>query len=116
MHKCGIIKILAEMEKNNLLKSFTEIAKLLNILIAIPMCLTEVERTFSALKRINTYLRNTMGQPRLNFLSVLLIGRDLVNDCDSFNSKVMEVFIKKKERRMHFTYKGKKIVFLLSLT
>ena len=49
----------------------------------------------------------TMGQSRLNSLSVVSIGRDLINDCDSFNSKVMEMFIKKKERRMHFTYKGK---------
>ena len=62
MHKCGLIKILADMEENNLVKSFTEIAKLLNILIAIPMCSTEAERIFSALKRIKTYLRNTMGQ------------------------------------------------------
>ena len=108
MHKCGMVKILAEMEENNLVTSFTEIAKLLNILIAIPMCSTEAERTFSALKRIKTYLRNTMGQSRLNSLSVLSIGRDLVADCDSFNSKVMEIFIKKKERKMHFTYKGKK--------
>ena len=61
MHKCGIIKILAEMEKNNLLKSFTEIAKLLNILKRKVMNSTEAKRTFSALKRINTYLKSTMG-------------------------------------------------------
>ena len=108
MHKCGMVKILAEIEENNLVKSFTEIAKLLNILIAIPMCSTEAERTFSALKRIKTYLRNAMGQSRLNSLSVLSIGRDLVNNCDSFNSKMMKMFINKNKRRMHFTYKGKK--------
>ena len=28
MHKCGMVKILAEMEKSNLVKSFTEIATL----------------------------------------------------------------------------------------
>ena len=57
MHKYGLVKILADMEENNLAESFTEITKLLNILITIPMCLTEGERTFSALKRIKTYLR-----------------------------------------------------------
>ena len=92
-----MVKILAEMEENNLVKSFTEIAKLLNILIAIPMCSTEAERTFSALKRIKTYLRNTMGQSRLNSLKVFTISRDLVNDCDSFNSKVMKMFNKKED-------------------
>ena len=108
MHKCGLVKILADLKENNLDKSFTEITKLLNILIAIPMCSTEAERSFSALKRIKTYLRNTMGQTRLYSLSILSIGRDLVSDCDGFNSKVIEMFVEKKERRMHFTYKGKK--------
>ena len=108
MHKSGLVKTLLYLEENNLISTFSEISKLLNILITIPMCSTEAERTFSALKRIKTYLRNTMGQSRLNSLSVVSIGRDLINDCDSFNSKVMEMFIKKKERRMHFTYKGKK--------
>ena len=107
MHKSGLVKTLLYLEENNLISTFSEISKLLNILITIPMCSTEAERTFSALKRIKTYLRNTMGQSRLNSLSVVSIGRDLINDCDSFNSKVMEMFIKKKERRMHFTYKGK---------
>ena len=49
---------------------------------------TEAERTFSALKGLKTYLRNTMGGSRLNFSSVLSIGRDLVSDCDSFSQKV----------------------------
>ena len=70
------------MEENNLVESFTEIAKLSNILIAIPMCSTEAERTFSALKRIKTYLIKTICQSRLCSLSVLSIGRDLVSDCD----------------------------------
>ena len=56
----------------------------------------EAERTLSALKKIKTYLRNTMGQSRLNSFSVLSIGWDLASDCDSFSSKVMELFIKKK--------------------
>ena len=37
-----------------------------------------------------------------------VMPRTCDSDCDSFNSKVMEMFIKKKERRMHFNYKGKK--------
>ena len=48
---------------------------------------TEAERTFSALKGLKTYLRNTMGGSRLNFSSVFSIGRDLVSDCDSFSQK-----------------------------
>ena len=73
------------------------------------MCSTEAERTFSALKRIKTYLIKTMGQSRLSSLSVLLIGRDLVSDCDSFNSKVMELFIKKKKEECISPIKVKNI-------
>ena len=76
------------MKENNLVKSFTKTAKLVNILIVIPMCSTKAERIFSALKRIKTYLRNTMGGSRLNFSSVFSIGRDLVSDCDSFSQEV----------------------------
>ena len=78
MHKCGLVKLLADMEENNLVESFTEIAKLLNILIRIPMCSTDAERTFSALKRIKIYLGNTTGQSRLYSLSVVSIGRYLL--------------------------------------
>ena len=80
--------------------------QLLSILLTIPMCTTEAERTFTILKRIKTYLRNTMGQTRLNSLSVISIGRDLIKNCSGFSNEVMERFINKKERRMDFHYKG----------
>ena len=66
------------------------------------MCSAKTERTFSVLKRIKYYLRNGRGQSRLNSLSFLSVGCDLINDCDSFNFEVMKMFIKKKERRMHW--------------
>ena len=105
MHKGGLVKILLYLEENNLRKTFNEITKLLSILVTIPMCSTEAERTFSTLKRIKNYLRNTMGQSRLNSLSVISIGRDLISNCSGFSDEVMECFINKKERRMHFHYK-----------
>ena len=49
-----------------------------------------------------------MGQSRLNSLSVISIGRDLLKNCTNFKEKVMEKFINQKERRMNFTYKGEK--------
>ena len=72
------MKILLYLEEHNLTKIFNETAKLLRILITIPMTSVEAERTFSSLKRIKTFLRNTMGQSRLNSLSVISIGRDFL--------------------------------------
>ena len=63
------------------------------------MCSTQFKRTLSSLKRNKTYLRNTMGQSRLNYLSVKSIGRHLIRDCDSFNIEVMENFINKKREK-----------------
>ena len=108
MHQDGLVKILLYFEEHNLTNTFNETAKLLRILITIPMTSVEAERTFSTLKRIKTYLRNTMGQSRLNSLSVISIGRDLLKNCTNFKEEVMEKFINQKERRMNFTYKGEK--------
>jgi hypothetical protein len=49
----------------NLSETFSEAVKLLNILCTLPMTTVESERCFSTLKRIKTFLRNTMGQSRL---------------------------------------------------
>ena len=108
MHQDGLMKVLLYLEENNLSKIFIETTKLLRILITIPMTSVEAERTFSSLKRIKTFLRNTMGQSRLNSLSVISIGRDLIKNCTSFKEEVMEKFINQKERRMNFSYKGEK--------
>ena len=80
MHQDGLVKILLYLEEHNLTKIFNETTKLLRILITIPMTSVEAERTFSSLKRIKTFLRNTMGQSRLNSLSVISIGRDLLKN------------------------------------
>ena len=70
------------------------------------MTSVEAERTFLTLKIIKTFLRNTMGQSRLNSSSVISFGRDLLKNCTSFKEGVMEKFINQKERRMNFSYKG----------
>ena len=106
MHKGGLVKTLLYIKNNNLSDSFPATIKLLKILITIHMCSTEAERTFSSLKRIKTCLRNTMGQSRLNSISVISIGRDLIKNCSGYNEEVMSLFINKKDRRMHFHYKG----------
>ena len=40
------------------------------------------ERSFSALKRIKTYLRNTMGQDRLSSLAIIHIEKELADEID----------------------------------
>lgn len=51
-------------------RMFPNLARLLNILLTLPVTNAEAERSFSALKRLKSFLRNTIGQERLNGLAV----------------------------------------------
>ena len=51
----------------------SEISTLLKLILVLPATNAQSERVFSALKRIKTYLRNTMGQDRLNSIMLLNI-------------------------------------------
>ena len=47
------------------------------LLATHPMSSASNERSFSNLKRIETYLRNSVGEARLNGLAMLSIHRDI---------------------------------------
>lgn len=40
------------------------------------------ERSFSALRRVKSYLRNTIAQERLNSLMVLYVHKELTDELD----------------------------------
>ena len=50
------------------------------IATCIPVTVVPVERSFSTLKRLKTYLRNTMGEERLNGLALLNVHRGIQLD------------------------------------
>ncbi|XP_022173645.1 52 kDa repressor of the inhibitor of the protein kinase-like [Myzus persicae] len=50
---------------------------LLKIFVSLPVSTATPERSFSSLKRLKTYLRNTMKETRLNGLTLLSIHRDI---------------------------------------
>ena len=64
----------------------------------MPCSNAEAERSFSALRRLKTYLRSTMGQARLNHIAVLHVHQELVDNIDI--TEVAEQFISKNESRM----------------
>ena len=73
---------------------FSEIVTLVKILLVIPATNASSERTFSALRRIKTYLRTTMTQARLNHLMMLHIHCE---ETDSQDLKaVAKEFIQRK--------------------
>lgn len=77
---------------------FPNINVFLKILSILPVSTASVERSFSTLKRIKPYLRNTTGETRLNGLALMNIHRDLHIDSEV----IINMFASKKERRLDF--------------
>ena len=101
----GALALFQVFMENNLQDTFSETVSLLKILIATPMTTAESERCFSTLKRIKTFLRNTMAQDRLNALAMLSMEKNLIQNIPDFNTKVIEKFATQKDRRAKFMYK-----------
>ena len=64
---------------NDVLSMIPHLAKAIQIYAVIPATSCSAERSFSSLRRLKTYLRNTMGQKRLSSLALLHIERKFVN-------------------------------------
>ena len=90
---------------NNLSEVFSETVTLLKNLITTSMSTAGAERCFSTLKRIKTFLRNTMTQDRLNSLAILSMEKKLVLEMTDFNQKVIQELQVRKIGGATFLYK-----------
>ena len=97
-----LFRIITDLD---LQSTFEQVNLLLQIILTTPISSFEPERCFSTLKRIKTFLRNSMGQDRLNALAVLTIHADIISKDNDFHTKVIDKFASMKERRLDFTYK-----------
>lgn len=84
-----------------LAKLLSELAKLVRLLLTIPASSCTAERSFSALRRLKTYLRTTMVQSRLNSIAILHVPQDVAASLDL--SRHVNTFINKNNTRLcHF--------------
>ncbi|XP_068201170.1 zinc finger MYM-type protein 1 isoform X1 [Palaemon carinicauda] len=92
--------------ENNLDNVFSEITKLIKILLTIPMTTSsDTERCLSTLKRIKTFLKDTMNSERLNSLAVLSLEKKFLNSHPEIKEKVIIRFAQIETRRMDFDFK-----------
>ena len=61
----GATNFLTLLLQHNLTDIFPETIKILKIILTTPMTTAESEHCFSTLKKVKTFLRNTMGNDRL---------------------------------------------------
>ncbi|XP_065645572.1 zinc finger MYM-type protein 1-like [Hydra vulgaris] len=92
--------ILNFIKKHCLQKLYSNTWIVLRILLTIPVTVASGERSFSKLKLIKTYLRNTMLQDRLNSLSMLSIEQEIAENLD-FSSLIRD-FADKNARKVTF--------------
>lgn len=57
---------------------FPNVEIILKILLTMPICNTSAERSFSCMKRVKDYLRNSVSEERLNDMAILYIDSDLL--------------------------------------
>lgn len=73
---------------------FPNICILLQILATLPVSTASTERSFSALRRVKDYLRNSTGQERLTGLALLSVHRNIKID----TTDVLNRFAREKQR------------------
>jgi hypothetical protein len=88
----GILEVLDFCDTSR----FPTIKYLLSVLATLPVTTASAERSFSTLKRIKTYLRNSTGNERLSALAVLSIHRNFSID----PNEVLEIMAARKSRRL----------------
>ncbi len=77
--------------------ALSHVFKLLKLLLVMPATNAASERSFSALRRVKTFLRSTMGQERLNNLMILHIHQEYTDSLDMLS--IGNEFIQGKEMR-----------------
>jgi len=77
---------------------YSQVCILVRLILVMPATNATSERSFSALRRIKSYLRTTMSQQRLNNLMVLFIHRDSLDEMDL--EEVANEFISVKDTRL----------------
>ncbi|KAL7883638.1 hypothetical protein SRHO_G00012960 [Serrasalmus rhombeus] len=101
---CDFLLFLKDMELDS---AMPQVYKLLSLVATIGATSAGVERSFSCLKRLKSYTRNTMDQGRLSSLALLVIERTLVKSLEKtpcWYNRATDHFLE-KERRVEFTYK-----------
>ncbi|KAE9523127.1 hypothetical protein AGLY_016468, partial [Aphis glycines] len=104
-HVYDLIKI---FESDGLKEVMPEVYKLFALILTIPSTSVSVERSFSCLKRIKTYLRNSTCQQRLSSLSTISIGKLLIQqlkETEPFFDDVINMYASQKERVIDLIYK-----------
>ena len=75
-----------------------EVVTVFKLIMVLPSTNAVSERSFSAIKRLKTYLRSTVKQDRLNYLLLLHVHKDRTDSLSL--THVVEQFVSSSEHRL----------------
>ncbi|XP_067013750.2 zinc finger MYM-type protein 1 [Anabrus simplex] len=97
----GAVPLLQFILTNSLESTFSQITRLLRILVTTPMTTAEPE----TINKIKIFLQNTTSHQRPDALAMLSVEKNMVADIEGFNHKVIEKFCSRKQQCMDFMYR-----------
>lgn len=103
-----VYEILNIILEEDLEEVFSETCKLARLVLTLPSTTASVERSFSVLRRLKTYLRSTMGEERLFNLMLMAVESELlhtVKQKPTFYDDVIDLFANRVQRRIALLYK-----------
>ena len=101
IQKVTSIRTLCNVLNTAIIKQLlSQVHILLQFFLTIPVTTATSERTFSALRRLKTYLRSTMAQDHLNHLLVLYCNKTRTDAIDLL--KIASAFVSVNDRSHHY--------------
>ncbi|GAA6085734.1 zinc finger MYM-type protein 1-like [Tachysurus ichikawai] len=91
------LDVLQKLEETLLTGEVSDIVD--QLLLVVPVSSAEAERSFSALRRLKTWLRTTMTQVRLNRIAVCHVHQDKLEKIDV--KQICQQFISGNDRHRH---------------
>ncbi|WAR26177.1 LOW QUALITY PROTEIN: P52K-like protein [Mya arenaria] len=85
---------------------YPSIRHCLTLLMVMPVSTATVERSFSVMRRVKTYLRSTMGTERLSGLGRMNVYKDREISAERFVDK----FANQQNRRLAFVFKADQLI------
>ena len=101
-----VSEMLQTMQENDLFGIFPEFSKVVHIIAVISVTSRcSAERSFSALRRMKTYLRSTMGQQRVSNIAHINIEKPYANSVvNNDMGRVIDIFGRRNGRESYFFY------------
>jgi hypothetical protein len=106
-HELSLGDLIKKMIAHQTHTILSEAYKLFCLIATIPATSSSVERSFSCLKRVKTYLRNSMTQQRVNSLAYLSIEKSILCQLEqrsNWHDGIIDKYGNRKERRVNLLY------------